>query len=66
MSRTFTPSPAYRLFLFKLVEARIARGHSLEQFAETTGLTTQQVVAFEAGTHPLSFIDVRVWLLALL
>jgi hypothetical protein len=65
MNRTFTPSPAYRLFLAKLVEAHIDRGHSIEHLAEITGLTTQQVVAFEAGTHPLSFIDVRTWMLAL-
>jgi transcriptional regulator with XRE-family HTH domain len=65
MNRPFTPGPAYRLFLSKLVEARIARGYSIEQLAEITGLTTQQVAAFEAGAHPLSFIDVRTWLLAL-
>lgn len=65
MSRTFTPGPAYRLFLSKLVEARIARGHSLEQLSEIIGLTSGQIAAFEAGAHPLSFTDVRNWMLAL-
>jgi transcriptional regulator with XRE-family HTH domain len=65
MSRTFTPSPAYRIFLSKLVEARVARGYSLEQLSEILGLTTQQIAAFEAGAHPLTFIDVRTWMLAL-
>lgn len=67
MSRSFafTPGPAYRVFLSKLVEARIARGHSVEQLADIIGLTTQQIAAFEAGSVPLTFIDVRNWLLAL-
>lgn len=65
MSRTFTPGPAYRVFLAKLVEARIARGHSLEQLSEIIGLTPQQIAAFEAGAVPLTFTEVRNWLLAL-
>ncbi len=67
MSRTssFTPGPAYRLFLAKLVQARIARGHSVEQLADIIGLTPQQIAAFESGAAPLTFIDVRHWLLAL-
>ncbi len=65
MSRTFTPGPAYRVFLERLYEARLARGHSLEQLSEIIGLTTSQIAAFEAGEHPLTFTDVRNWLLAL-
>lgn len=67
MSRSFsfTPGPAYRVFLAHLIEARIARGHSLEQLSEIIGLTPAQIAAFEAGHHPLTFIDVRHWLLAL-
>ena len=65
MSRTFTPGPAYHVFLNKLYEARIARGHSLEQLSEIIGLTPQQIASFEAGQHPLTFTDVRLWLLAL-
>ena len=65
MSRTFAPGPAYRLFLERLVEARIARGHSLEELSEIIGLTPAQIAAFESGAHPLTFTDVRNWLLAL-
>ena len=65
MSRSFTPTPAYRLFLAKLVQTREDRGFSTEQLAEIIGLTPAQVAAFEAGQHPLGFIDVRNWLLAL-
>ncbi len=65
MSRTFTPSPAYRLFLAKLVQTREDRGFSTEQLAEIIGLTPAQVAAFESGAHPLGFLDVRHWLLAL-
>jgi transcriptional regulator with XRE-family HTH domain len=63
--RTFTPTPAYRLFLKSVVQTRIDRGYSLEQLAEFLGLTPAQVASFEAGQHPLGFIDVRNWLLAL-
>ena len=63
--RTFTPTPAYRLFLAKLVQTRIDRGFSTEQLAEIIGLTPIQVAAFESGAVPLGFIDVRHWLLAL-
>ena len=65
MSRTFTPSPAYRLFLARLVQTRTDRGFSTEQLAEFVGLTPAQVASFESGEHPLGFLDVRHWLLAL-
>lgn len=61
----FTPSPAYRLFLKSLVRTREDRGFTQEQLAEFIGLTPAQVSAFEAGAVPLTFIDVRNWLLAL-
>jgi transcriptional regulator with XRE-family HTH domain len=65
MSRTFRPTPAYHLFLKSLIQTRIDRGYSLEQLAELISLTSAQVASFEAGEHPLGFIDVRNWLLAL-
>jgi transcriptional regulator with XRE-family HTH domain len=65
MSRTFNPTPAYRLFLKSLIQTRIDRGFSVEQLAELIALTPAQVASFEAGEHPLGFIDVRNWLLAL-
>jgi transcriptional regulator with XRE-family HTH domain len=63
--RPFTPSPAYRLFLTQLIETRENRGFSQEQLGEYLGLTQAQIQAFESGEHPLGFIDVRNWLLAL-
>jgi transcriptional regulator with XRE-family HTH domain len=63
--RPFTPSPAYRLFLTRLIETRENRGFSQERLGEYLGLTQDQIQAFESGDHPLGFIDVRNWLLAL-
>ncbi len=51
--------------LARLVQTREDRGSSIEQLAEFLGLTPAQVASFEAGEHPLGFIDVRNWLLAL-
>lgn len=65
MSRSFTPTPAYRLFLARRVQTRLDRGYSLQQLAEIIGLTPAQVASFEAGAVPLGFIDVCNWLLAL-
>ncbi len=63
--RPFTPTPGYRLFLQSLVQTRLDRGYSTQHLAELVGLTPAQVASFEAGEHPLGFIDVRKWLLAL-
>jgi transcriptional regulator with XRE-family HTH domain len=63
--RPFTPTPAYKLFLQGLIQTRIDRGYTVEQLAELIGLSPAQVASFEAGEHPLGFIDVRNWLLAL-
>ncbi len=63
--RTFTPSPAYKLFLARLVQTREDRGFSIGQLADFLGLTPAQVASFESGKHPLGFLDVRIWLLAL-
>jgi transcriptional regulator with XRE-family HTH domain len=63
--RPFIPTPAYRLFLKSLVQTRMDRGYTTQQLAEQVGLTPAQVASFEAGEHPLGFIDVRNWLLAL-
>ncbi len=62
---SFTPTPAYRLFLKSLIQTRIDRGFSIEQLAELIGITPKQVASFESGAVPLTFIDVRNWLLAL-
>ncbi len=61
----FTPSPAYRIFLNRLINTRQDKGLSQEQLAHKLELTPEQVTAFESGEAPLGFIDVRNWLLAL-
>ncbi|RYG66928.1 XRE family transcriptional regulator [bacterium] len=65
MSQPFTPTPAYHVFLQKLVQTRLDRGFSTAELSEYLGLSTQQIEAYEAGAKPLGFIEVRTWLLAL-
>ncbi len=61
----FTPTPAYRILLERLIQTRQDMGLSIEQLAHKLELTPAQVTAFESGNQPLGFIDVRNWLLAL-
>jgi transcriptional regulator with XRE-family HTH domain len=64
MSR-FTPSPGYRLFLTRLVEARTSRDLTIEQLADRLGLPATLIAAYEAGEKPLDFVQTRTWCLAL-
>jgi transcriptional regulator with XRE-family HTH domain len=64
MSR-FTPSPGYRLFLTRLVEARTSRNLTIEQLADRLGLPATLITAYEAGEKPLDFVQTRTWCLAL-
>lgn len=65
MSRPFQPSPGYRLFLLRLVQARADRGFTREELADALGLTSEQVRAFEAGEERLDFAETRTWCMAL-
>ena len=63
--RPFTPTPAYRIFLERLVQAREECGLTQDELAAKLDLSPAQIAAFEAGEAPLGFMDVRAWLLAL-
>lgn len=65
MSHPFQPSPGYRLFLLRLVQARADRGFTREELADALGLTPEQVRAYEAGEVQLDFAETRTWCLAL-
>lgn len=61
----FSPDEAYKVFLSRLVQARLDRGYNQAQLAQHLGLTSAEVAAYEAGVVALNVIDVRAWLAAL-
>ena len=64
MSR-FKPTPTYRLFLNRLVEARTERGISIPELADRLALPIAEVAAFENGEKPLDFVQTHAWCRAL-
>lgn len=65
MSRRFTPTEDYLLFLELLVQARRDRGVSKAELAHKLDLAPAQVAAFENGERQLNFVQTRDWCVAL-
>ncbi|RYG60208.1 XRE family transcriptional regulator [bacterium] len=58
-------TPAYRLFLDKLVNARKNSGISTAELAKRLRLPESRVTSAKSGARPMSFLEVRSWCRAL-
>lgn len=65
MSRRFTPTGDYLIFLELLVQARRDAGVSKEELATRLSLSPAQVAAFESGERQIDFVQTRQWCIAL-
>lgn len=65
MSRRFTPTASYRIFLDLLVKARTDLGVSQEELATRLDLSPAQVAKYENGERQIDFVQTRDWCVAL-
>ncbi len=65
MSRRFTPTASYLLFLHQLIQARRDRNVSQDELAKRLDLSPAQVAKYEMGERQLNFIQTREWCVAL-
>lgn len=65
MSRRFTPTASYLLFLHKLIQERRDRNVSQEELVNRLGIATQMVAKYENGERQLDFVQTREWCQAL-
>ncbi len=65
MSRRFTPTADYLLFLHQLIQERRERNVSQEELATRLDLSPAQVAKYEMGERQLNFVQTREWCQAL-
>ncbi len=65
MSRRFTPTADYLLFLHQLIQARRDASVTQEELAKRLDLSPAQVAKYEMGERQLNFVQTREWCQAL-
>lgn len=65
MSRRFTPTPAYRIFLDLLVKERQTRNVTQDELAGSLSLSPAQIAAFESGQRQIDIVQTMEWCQAL-
>ena len=65
MSRRFTPTADYLLFLHQLIQERRDASVSQEELAKRLDLSPAQVAKYESGERQLNFVQTRDWCVAL-